>query len=186
MVPPLRAESPLRLTVRIYNSAGVSPGVVASAQVTARPILADTGLDVAFRFCGTRAGDDPVDPCDDPLNASEVVVRLIDGPLMSTTVDRNAFGVSYVDRDTDTGWLATVFADRIAPAAARAGIEHGTLMGLVVAHEVGHLLLGQRYHGDSGVMRAEWPDSVLAAAAPRTWRFSVAETAAIQRRILYR
>jgi hypothetical protein len=50
----------------------------------------------------------------------------------------------------------------------------------VIAHEVGHLLLGSGYHGEAGVMRAEWPDTVLNREDDE-WRFSLLEAARMQR-----
>jgi hypothetical protein len=139
-------------------------------------------MDVTFRLCG-RA--DPlsgvIDPCDDTLKSFEVVVRVIDAPLVSTTLHPEAYGLTYVVEDTNRGWLATVFSDRIANAASRVGVESGTLLGRVLSHEVGHLLLGNGYHGEAGVMRAEWPDELLHRRNAEEWRFSMIEAAAIQR-----
>jgi hypothetical protein len=50
----------------------------------------------------------------------------------------------------------------------------------VIAHEVGHLLLGSGYHADAGVMRAEWPDALLHREGDE-WRFSMLEAARMQR-----
>jgi hypothetical protein len=83
-------------------------------------------------------------------------------------------------RETNRGWLATLFSDRIDQAAARVGVEPGTLLGRVLAHEVGHLLLGTDYHGDAGVMLGEWPDSLIGGEA-RTWRFSMREAERMRR-----
>ena len=49
-----------------------------------------------------------------------------------------------------------------------------------MAHEVGHLLLGVGYHGESGLMRAEWPDSRL-SGSNQDWRFSMSEASSIHR-----
>jgi hypothetical protein len=73
--------------------------------------------------------------------------------------------MSYVARETNHGWLATVFSDRIDGAATRVGVDPGTLIGRVIAHEVGHLLLGTGYHGQSGVMRADWPERAAQTSA---------------------
>jgi hypothetical protein len=59
-------------------------------------------------------------------------------------------------------------------------MEPGTLLGRVMAHEVGHLLLGTGYHGEAGVMRAEWPDAQLNRDGDH-WRFSMLEAASMQR-----
>lgn len=52
------------------------------------------------------------------------------------------------------GRLAYVFADRIAIAARRNGGFYGRVLGLVIAHEVGHVLLRGRAHAATGIMRA--------------------------------
>jgi hypothetical protein len=164
------AEPEIVLTVRLYNSAGIPTSELVAARRAAGSILSDTGLGVVFRHCG------PVDGCDEPLKPSEVVVRVINAPAFSTTLHPDAYGLAYVVSETNRGWLATVFADRIDRAAARVGFEPGTLLGRVIAHEVGHLLLGSHYHGEGGVMRADWPDALLTHAGEE-WRFSTLEAA---------
>jgi hypothetical protein len=173
----LLAEPQVTLTVRLYNAAGVSPAAHAAARAAAGVVLRETGLNVRFRQCGRRPTDDA---CSDPLAPSEVVVRIISAPAFSTTLHPEAFGVTYVVHATNRGWLATVFADRIETAAARARIDSGTLLGRVIAHEVGHLLLGVGYHGETGMMRAEWSDERLAQPGAE-WRFSMTEAEAMHR-----
>lgn len=181
------AESPFALTVRVYNPAGLPAAGIESALETAEPILRDTAVDVRFRRCGMAAVPPaPVDHCEESLTPNEVVVRIIDAPKVSASLDPTAFGLTYVVAETNRGWLATVFADRVLTTAARIHMDAGTLAGLVLAHEVGHLLLGQGYHGAAGVMRAEWPDQLLASSMRQDWRFSSNEAALIQRRLIAR
>ena len=176
-----RAESPVALTVRLYNTAGIPDAAMVAARRAAESILRDIWPDVAFRYCGSRvSAKRPIDPCDDSLKPSEVVVRVINAPAFNTTLQPDAFGVTYVVKETNRGWLATVFPDRIDQAASRVGMDRGTLLGLVIAHEVGHLLLGTSYHGATGLMVAEWPDALLAARKGDAWRFSAFEAAAMR------
>jgi hypothetical protein len=166
------AESPLALVVRLYNTSGIPAPELTGARHAAESILRDAGLSVTFRHCGRPASsDDPAHPCDTPLQPSEVVVRVINAPAFNTSLDPDAYGVTYVVKDTNRGWLATVFSDRIEHAATRVGVDPGTLLGRVMAHELGHLLLGRGYHGDAGVMRAEWTDDLLIRSSEE-WRFS--------------
>ena len=51
------------------------------------------------------------------------------------------------------GRLAYVFAARVEIAAKRRQSDYGMLLGMVLAHEVGHVLLGRRGHTATGVMR---------------------------------
>jgi len=163
------AESPVTLTVRLYNTSGVPADQLAAASGVADAILRDAGLQVRFRECARAT-----DPCAETLNRSEVVVRIIDAPPFNATLRPEAYGVTYIVKETNRGWLATVFSDRVDAAATRVGVDAGTLLGRVMAHEVGHLLLGVDYHGAAGVMRAEWPDDVLNRGR-EDWRFSMLE-----------
>jgi hypothetical protein len=171
----IAAESPAMLTVRLYNTAGIPADELAAARSAADVILRDTGLDVRFRQCGIAT-----DSCDQPLARSEVVVRIVDAPPFNATLDPDAFGLTYIVKTTNRGWLATVFADRIGGAATRVGVDPGTLLGRVMAHEIGHLLLGIDYHGSAGVMRAAWPDGALNRGA-EDWHFSMVEAERMKR-----
>jgi hypothetical protein len=179
---PIRAgaNAPPGLTVRLYNSSGIPTAELLAGRRAAESILRETGLGVQFRHCGRAVlPDAAADPCQESLQPSEVVVRVIQAPTFSTSLHPDAYGLTYVVHETNRGWLATVFSDRINQAADRAGVEPGTLLGLVMAHEVGHLLLGSGYHGDAGLMRADWPDAFLARAAD--WKFSTVEAARMHR-----
>jgi len=172
------------VTVRVYNSAHVPTQRLVAARRTAEAMFRDTGLNVIFRPCGRQSAlADVVDSCSEPLKPSEFVVRVIDAPVFNPALHPEAFGVAYVVKETNRGWLATVFSDRIGGVASRVGVEPDTLLGLVIAHEVGHLLLGVGYHGETGVMRADWPDQLLSGARGQ-WRFSRLEAAAMRQRAI--
>jgi hypothetical protein len=166
------------LIVRLYNTAGIPATHLLAARRSAAGILEDAGVDVAFRHCGTPVPGERVDSCDESLQAAEVVVRIINAPAVSRSISRDSYGVTYVVEQTNRGWLATVFADRTTDAAVRANVEPGTVLGRVMAHEVGHLLLGVGYHGDAGLMRATWPDARLGRGGDE-WKFSLSEAARI-------
>ena len=168
----------ITLTIRLYNPAAVPVDELNAARAAAEAILRDTGVHVVFRPCGQSAGT--TDSCDEPLHRSEVVVRVIDAPVFNAALSPDAYGVTYIVKETDRGWLATVFANRTRAAAERGGVNAGTLLGRVIAHEVGHLLLGVNYHSGAGVMRAGWPDGSLNHDAD-DWRFSMAESERMQR-----
>lgn len=178
---PAGAASPASLTIRFYNSSGVSDADMQSARDAAESILRDTRLNVIFRHCGRSvAPGEAVDPCAEPLKPSEVVVRIINAPAFSSTLHPEAYGLAYVVPETNRGWLATVFSDRIGRAAARLHVEPGTLLGLVAAHEIGHLLLGSNYHGEGGVMRPDLSDASL-TRRDEDWRFSLREAEQLNR-----
>jgi hypothetical protein len=173
-------RAPATLTVRLYNGSGLATDHLVSARRSAAAILGETGIALAFRHCGTLVHGTPADACDQPLAPSEVVVRVINAPAASLSLPSEAFGVTYVLEETNRGWLATVFADRVTRAATRAGVEPSVLLGRVIAHELGHLLLGAHYHGVYGLMRATWSDAALSSAG-ESWRFSPSEATDMHR-----
>ena len=173
------AEPMPAFSVRLYNGAGVSTPDLLAARRAIESAFEGSGVDLIVRQCG-RVSQTSADSCDEPLKPLEMVVRIIDAPVVNQTVDPDACGVAYVVGETDRGWLATAFSDRITSAAVRVGVDPGTLLGLVIAHELGHLLLGSRYHGWSGVMRADWSEEVFNQPS-EPWRFSALEAATMRR-----
>jgi len=80
-------------------------------------------------------------------------------------------GDSVVDRGSQSGVLATVHADRVSWMASRAGIAPAVLLGLAIAHELGHLLLGSSHTSD-GIMRRNWTLNELRWSRPGDWQFT--------------
>ena len=72
---------------------------------------------------------------------------------------RDPFGVS---QGSD---LVLVVVDRVERLANGRDGERGILMGHVIAHELGHLLLETPEHSVEGIMRARWGQSDLDRAA---------------------
>lgn len=173
------AEPTPAFTVRLYNGSGVSTPNLLAARRAIESAFERSGVDLTVRQCG-RVSQSSVDPCSESLKPLEMVVRIIGAPVINQTVHPDACGVAYVIGETDRGWLATAFSDRITSAAVRVGVDAGTLLGLVISHELGHLLLGSGYHGWSGVMRADWSEELF--NRPREpWRFSALEAATMRR-----
>jgi hypothetical protein len=63
-------------------------------------------------------------------------------------------GTAYPD-EKGAGYFAYVFYDRIQELAQRRRLGHA-LLADVMAHEIGHLLLGSTSHFASGIMCAHW------------------------------
>jgi hypothetical protein len=54
------------------------------------------------------------------------------------------------------GRIAYVIYDRVRSTAADAAMKEGDLLGFVMAHEIGHLLLPRGSHPSTGLMRGHW------------------------------
>ena len=172
---------PARITVRAYNTAGVSSRELAQAVMAAGDLLQSIGVDVLWRECGIHSVRSPHDEdrCDDPLTGDELMVRVVRAPRRGLR-DIDELGFSYVDASRKTGTLATVFADRVHLLASQVDTLPGVLLGRAMAHEIGHLLLGTTEHSRDGLMRPHWAVRSGTLNQGKQWQFSVADAVAIR------
>jgi hypothetical protein len=65
----------------------------------------------------------------------------------------------------------TVYAPEVAALSRNTGVDGGVLLGIVMAHEIGHVLLNSNSHSAQGIMVARWRAEDLRAAERRALRF---------------
>ena len=164
--PTSAAEPPRGIVLRVYDYFGVSPGDVARARNASERILLTAGVHPSWRNCGPIVPA-PAMPCDQPLTPNQFVVRIQAARASSSFI----LGYSVIDKGRLAGQVATVFGDRIQQTSGRLRIDEGVLLGRVIAHEVGHLLMGTITHAYAGVMSAHWSDTMLQRGTPFDWRF---------------
>jgi hypothetical protein len=89
-----------------------------------------------------------------------------------------------VERDTKRRDLtAWAFYERILDVATILGVDPGLLLGEVIAHEMGHLLLPYDSHSRTGLMRAGWDKSQAANAVIGNLTFNPGESGLIRRSV---
>ena len=165
----------LTLVVKVYNAVGMGAPEMARAREMTRSIFGRAGIDAVWRDCEAIVrADSSSTICAHPRAPEEVVVRIVAKPAGSATV-ADVLGFSNVAGPETATSLATVLADRVELAAVRTQSESGKLLGRVIAHEVGHLLLATNWHANAGLMRAAWRDDEISRDRPADWVFSGAE-----------
>jgi hypothetical protein len=132
-------------------------------------VLAAAGIDVEWLAC---VGEVVSPACNEPLAPSELSVRLVRLPAPLSADRQLQLGYSLVDTHAHDGTLATVYVDRVEWLAGEAGTDSAPLIGLAVAHEIGHLLLGTNAHARAGLMRALWSRTEIEHATASDWLFS--------------
>jgi hypothetical protein len=172
------------LAVRTYDAYGVASRDMATARATVQVLLKSAGIDIRWRECQAGEPSKSSDAsCDEPIDSTEVLVRIASG--VSWPND-GALGYSAIDQLHRSGRLVTIFADRIEAASARGHVDSGTLLGRVVAHEIGHILLGTTRHSPSGLMRARWSDDELQRNLASDWTFAAADVPRLRRGFVVR
>ena len=172
-------ESPLRLVLYVYDYAGVAPDVRAAAAEITRQIYAAIGVDIVW-----------VDRCpvachiafsreahDDTTDANLMMLTILPDGMTSREFPAGVMGGA-----PERGNVATAYFGRIRAFAFERNVLPATLLGHVVAHEVGHLLLREG-HARQGLMRARWVDNELLQAQVGRLGFTATQGSRIRSRL---
>lgn len=173
-------STPVSLTVSIFNDAGVPAFVLRQAEVRARAVLMDGGVSLTWLDCGVPGKWRTELGCRAIAFPTHFSVRLVVG---RKGVSDDTFGQSYLD-ERGEGNYANVYVTPLSSAKALSVIKEGDLLGYVVAHELGHLLLGKESHSAEGLMRARWEVAELQKGARGNLLFSRGEAEKIRSRFL--
>jgi hypothetical protein len=162
-LPRSRRQRPeqeqLQLGVRFYNYARISDGAVRATEKVVARMLSEAGIQLEWTGCITNHGasGSVSSPCDASARSTDLVLYFV-GPLEEHLkwADRGALGYSIIPDGNELATMAYVSYPRIQKLSAYKSIDVTELLGLAVAHEIGHLLFGSRNHAKQGIMRAEW------------------------------
>jgi hypothetical protein len=146
------ADSSPMIRVRVNNYTQASPAILAGAEREAGRILGNAGLRTVWLDCPAgHSAADPQDPCGGPLEAIDIALRVLSESTRNKFQD-SLFGFAVVPV------LASVYYDYAMHLARSDGAEFEIpiILGCVIAHEVGHLLLGSNSHAGTGIMQGHW------------------------------
>jgi len=153
--------SGLEVKVSVFNDAQIDDGRLTKAERVAAELFAHAGIQIDWMNCGNPTEkDEERAACSEAAFPKHLQVRV---RQQSRTLKESTLGLSYLGKD-GIGCHADVFYAGIAPIAQEAHLSPETILGLVFAHELGHLLLGDSSHSASGIMRATWQRPELSAA----------------------
>jgi len=165
-----------RVPVKLFNDAAVSKRLLNSAAGDAAWILKSACVEIVWIAC-LPVSRSNLSPCAAPVGSLEL--HVLPGPV-SNDFHGDTMGIAmpYLD----AGDRAAVFLSRVRATAARdpelAGVDD--IMGCVMAHEIGHLLLHSSSHSSEGIMRADFRQSDLMKGVQRLLVFTPAERETIQ------
>ena len=164
------------LPVRVYDLTGQGDDQRRDAIETAASVMATAGVRIAWTLCAPVASSESA--CNMPPQNTERVVRLMQTSPTWRPQEGVSMGDSVVDRGSQSGVLATVYADRVSWMASRAAVDPAVLLGRAIAHELGHLLLGSR-HTSAGIMRRSWTLNEFRWPRPGDWQFTTEQIAVL-------
>lgn len=132
----------LKLTVRIYDYSNVPGTVLETAKREAERVYGSIGVETSW--LNGKAKD---------VGPRTLTIIILDAPMRKAE-KALADALGQAPRTpTERGSIAYVFYDRISRVSWRHERDLGRILGLVIGHELGHLLLPDDAHSETGVMR---------------------------------
>jgi len=164
------------MNVAICNPDGVREAIVAKAKAETELVYRSAGVTIVWHGC------DAFPPPAGQEREPWFVVRLRTGkpPKKVGAASLDVMGKAFVE--DAGGYMADAYYQSIQATSEQHHGDAGVLMGFVMAHELGHLLLGAG-HTPEGVMQAAWNQKQMDALRQRWMKFPE-ETAVRIRRAL--
>jgi hypothetical protein len=175
------------LCVRVDDHAAVPDDILTSAKTVVMRIFVKVGVSLVWAGLSVGTPDAHGDP--DACHGLEAarslrVVILPDSQAEHFVAGSKNLGLA-ASEEHQSGHVAYVFYDRVRNLAVRYEQRRGAggVLGHVMAHEVGHLLLPYGVHSETGLMRADWSRVEFEHAAHGLLLFTPAEAALIRRKL---
>jgi DNA-binding PadR family transcriptional regulator len=160
------------ITIVVDNRADVRSDVLTRAMMHVVRILGAIGVDTSWTCIP------PPSPAGFIVHVS-IVPQLADWPSDRWT---HPLGVA-VTGDGDQNERIYVFYDQVVEFAGGSPVRVDVVLGHVTAHEIGHVLLPQTSHSESGIMRSPWDALDMGNADNGRLLFTAKEGALIRDRL---
>ena len=149
-LPSAWAQSPepqLKLGVRTYNYAAVPGGILLEAEQHTAEIFRRAGIDLAWIECPLSPSEvDKFPACAPGAGPLAVTLKILPESMAEGFgLPLKNFGVTLQHH------ASFVFYNRVQ-LATQVGLSEPVVLGHIIAHELGHLLLGEGGHSDRGIM----------------------------------
>jgi hypothetical protein len=172
-------EEPLRLMLNVYTYAAVNDDIRSRAATTVAEIYAAAGVETVW-----------IDRCFRPecrrevtlgdrvtARGAQVTALIVPDDMTPPIAPPAVMGMTPSD-----SYVTYAFSGRIHAFAFAKDLPLSVVLGHVIAHEIGHILL-RTGHTDTGIMRAEWFDRDLVDLRRVRLRFTPAQGAVIRSRV---
>jgi hypothetical protein len=158
--------------VAVCNDAHIPDNVLDKAQEIAQSIYEKAGLGLVWTRCGGGS-------------EQRGATRIFSIRILSRSLDLRGevFGVAFLGSD-GLGMQADVFYSGIVQLQRNRPVDSAKILGCVIAHELGHLLLGQGSHSGMGIMQAHWESRQLRQISMGLLGFDLRQTELIRARLL--
>jgi hypothetical protein len=142
--------APADVVLHVTNHTRVPAGQFADARRAVVTVYANIGVHVVW-----AEGVAAAVPADGALHLDVIL-------LTAAMADRQQPNTAAFGQASRATKRAYIFCERVLAHAFATGTDPGRMLGLVLAHEIGHMLLPEYSHTAVGLMRAEWIGTISA------------------------
>ncbi len=176
------------IILRVYNYAHVDSGLLLGAEAIAAGILRETQVEPMWVDCPlSQQESDRYPKCHENWGTNAFVLNLLTPEMAARIRTRvEPLGSAMIPCDEDaTSCPISVFYFRVEELALQFNIHPERVFGHVLAHEIGHMLLGAN-HSSKGIMRGAWGRDDLKLMAVGILDFSTDQAAQLRATLLRR
>ena len=156
------SESPageLPITVQIQDHSHVPPALLSSAAAVVTRMYEGIGVRIKWtgvvRWNGDHARFDHREETSHAALGQLTIIILNSKMAARGHVKEEVLGFAAV-ADEGMGRIAYAIYDRVRSIALELPINEAELLGFVMAHEIGHLMLPRGSHSSAGLMKSDW------------------------------
>jgi hypothetical protein len=141
-----------KITLRVDDFAHLDPVVLAGARQVTTEIFRKAGVETVWLDCAVYQTD-----CGQKTERPQFMLRIL-APSMEKAINVDeALGFAMPCDDDANTCLFYIFYSRISALTEAHAVGSHRLLGHVMAHEIGHTLLGRNAHDLYGIMQASLP-----------------------------
>ena len=173
-----------RPAIRVCNVAQVDAAILQQAKQVAEQIFLNAGIELRWMDCLGRGNDASADGR--PPAAHEIVLRIIRQTKQAIdATGQFVAGQAIRPAPEVSGGVITIFYERTEMVAEQLRYQYpelkvdaarGIVMGHLMAHEIGHLLLPTPAHAAAGIMKAQLDSRDWGQAVRGVLRFTDKES----------
>jgi hypothetical protein len=168
------------ITVAVYDDVNLPPRVLAGAEDEAARVYQKEGVPISWIGCKSSNVDAEADlRCQAPASPTRLNLRIIGH---ASKANAGVVGVAFLSAE-GTGAYSDVSYDSVEKLDQEWHIGVARILGHVMAHELGHLLLGSNSHSQQGLMCPSWHRNELHRATTGSLLFSEEQARFIRERL---
>jgi hypothetical protein len=157
-----RNNSEVTVTVLVYDYAGLPASELVDGMAVAQGIFRHAGVATKWIQCAAVHESGQGSGCLEALGTAHVIVNIVRSDWQDSIGRKDCIGAALQDAKGRPGVTAYVFQQGVEQALQLGGCDRVQILGHVMAHEVGHLLLGTESHSETGIMHPSWAGSQMA------------------------